>query len=123
MSKRQAGPTVLIIEDNVDLGKLFRTFLSLDKVTSTVCIWGKDALEKLDNEEIKPSLVILDMHLPDMSGEEIFAYLQERYPQIAIMIVTADLSLYERYRQIHPTTYGKPMNMVEFRAAALEALP
>ena len=117
------NPTVLIIEDDFSLGVLFTTFLELDQITSNVCRFGKDAIQRLDDGEIKPKMVILDMHLPDMEGADIFEHLREHHPNIAIMIVTADVALYGKFRKLHRDTYNKPMDMVDFRAAALKALP
>ena len=113
---------VLVIEDDPTLGTLFKTFLSFDQIEATVCQRGRDALQRIDEQELNLSLVILDMHLPDMSGEEIFAYLQAEYPRIAIMIVTADSNLYSLYSTFHPKTFKKPMDMADFRAEVQASL-
>jgi two-component system repressor protein LuxO len=113
---------VLVIEDDPTLGTLFKTFLSFDKIDATVCQRGDAALKRINNKKLRPSLVILDMHLPDMSGEEIFAYLQKKYPQIEIMIVTADSNLFAQYSNVHPKTFHKPLPMEDFRAVVQSCL-
>lgn len=113
---------VLVIEDDPTLGTLFKTFLSFDQIDATVCQRGDAALQRIDNDALRPSLVILDMHLPDMSGEEIYAYLQEKYPRIEIMIVTADSNLFAHYSTFHTKTFHKPLPMDEFRTVVQETL-
>ena len=113
---------VLVIEDDPTLGMLFKTFLGFDAIDATVCQRGDAALKRINDDALRPTLVILDMHLPDMSGEEIYAYLREKYAQIEIMIVTADSNLYGEYSSLHPYTFHKPLPMDEFRAVVNELL-
>lgn len=107
---------VLVIEDDPTLGELFETFLGFDGIDATVCQRGNAALKRVDDDALRPTLVILDMHLPDMSGEEIYAYLQEKYAYIKIIIMTADSNLYAKYSKFHQNTFHKPLPMDEFRA-------
>ena len=50
--------------------------------------------------EHRPSLVLLDLHLPDMNGEEILRKLRERRdePQPYVAVLTADASTVQRQR-------------------------
>ena len=113
--------TVLIVEDNFDLSALFQMVLGLDQIDAEVCRDGRTALEKIATE--KPRVIILDMHLPYVSGEEIFAYVQENHPESIVLIVTADLELFGKYSLLHPRkTFQKPMEMDLFRAEVRAAL-
>lgn len=113
--------TVLIVEDNLDLSTLFKMVLGLDQIEAEVCRDGRDALQKI--QTTRPRVIILDMHLPHVSGEEIFAYVQEHHPQIIVLIVTADLELFGKYSLRHPRkTFQKPMEMTLFRAEVHKAL-
>ena len=109
---------VLIIEDDVDLSNLFQMALGLDSISAEICRDGRDAIEII--EKLKPQVILLDMHLPHVSGATIFAYLKEKCPEIAALVITADRDLYSEYRN-KSKAFLKPMDLTllcsEVRAA------
>ncbi|MBT7190686.1 MAG: response regulator [Anaerolineae bacterium] len=110
---------VLIVEDNVDLSNLFQMVLDLDGVPSEICRDGRDAEGVI--ESLQPRVVILDMHLPNVSGASIFKYLKKSHPEIAVLIVTADRDLYSEYRN-KTKAFLKPMDMDVLRDEVRAAL-
>jgi DNA-binding NtrC family response regulator len=109
---------VLIIEDNVDLSNLFQMALGLDSISAAVCRDGRDAIEII--KKLKPKVILLDMHLPHVSGATIFAHLKENRPEITVLVITADRDLYSEYRN-KGKAFLKPMDLTllcgEVRAA------
>ncbi|MAT96666.1 MAG: hypothetical protein CL608_05940 [Anaerolineaceae bacterium] len=99
---------VLIIEDNVDLSNLFQMVLDIHGISSEICRDGRDAAGAIDS--IRPQVVVLDMHLPHVSGASIFEHIKKDYPEIAVLIVTADRDLYSEYRN-KTKAFLKPMDM------------
>ena len=87
---------VLIIEDNVDLSNLFQMVLDIHGISSEICRDGRDAAGAIDS--VRPQVVVLDMHLPHVSGASIFEHIKKDHPEIAVLIVTADRDLYSEYR-------------------------
>jgi CheY-like chemotaxis protein len=85
MSERQ---TILIVEDNEDLRRLFRTALAFAGYDVMEAGHGLEALQRIDQG--LPDLVILDLVLPDMSGvvvrQELAAQAITR--QIPIVVIT-----------------------------------
>jgi DNA-binding response OmpR family regulator len=79
----------LIVEDDGDLRRLFRTALMVDGFEVREASSGTQALREL--EVSTPDLVVLDLILPGLSGlsvqEEIAAHAQTR--SIPVIIVTA----------------------------------
>ena len=79
---------ILIVEDDVELRRFFRTVLSFEGFEVQEAGDGLDALHRLD--ESPPDLVILDLMLPTMSGlvirQEIAAQAHTR--NIPIVVVT-----------------------------------
>ena len=69
MSLRERG-RIGIIEDNTTMGDSLVQRLELEGYTPLWWQTGDEALEGLFTE--RPDLVICDIVLPDMSGEEIF---------------------------------------------------
>jgi CheY-like chemotaxis protein len=80
--------TILIVEDDEDLRRLFRTALTLAGFEVVEAGDGLEALHKIDHAP--PDLVVLDIMLPHMSGlvvqQEIAAQVITR--QIPIVLVT-----------------------------------
>jgi DNA-binding NtrC family response regulator len=99
---------VLIIEDNVDLSNLFQMALGLDNISAEICRNGRDATGMI--EKLKPQIILLDMHLPHVSGATIFAYLKENHPEITVLVITADRDLYSEYRN-KGKAFLKPMDL------------
>lgn len=85
MSKRQ---TILIVEDDEDLRRLFRTALTLDGYHVVEASNGIEALQRID--QAPPDLVVLDLLLPGVSGlvvhQEIAAQALTRH--IPIVVIT-----------------------------------
>lgn len=81
------NPIILVVEDDADL----RTFLdeALSDFNYTVYSTDKasSALKMVD--KIRPNLVILDLGLPDISGDAICARIKESYPALPVIILTA----------------------------------
>ena len=73
---------------------------------------GKDAIEAI--ERLKPKAILLDMHLPNVSGETIYEYLQNHHPGIVVLVITADRDLYSRY-QNKGNAFLKPMDFSTLR--------
>jgi two-component system, chemotaxis family, response regulator Rcp1 len=67
--------SVLVVEDNEGDALLMRTILSAGPlpVKLTIAENGEDALVLLGNPEFKPDLILTDLHLPGISGEEFLA--------------------------------------------------
>lgn len=80
---------ILIIEDDRDIAELVEYNLRQEKLTTAVCANGEVGLERAF--ELNPSLVILDLMLPDMGGLDVCKALRadRRTQDIPVMILTA----------------------------------
>jgi DNA-binding response OmpR family regulator len=80
--------TVLIVEDDTDLRRMFRTALALAGYQTLEAADGVDALRILDSNP--PEAVVLDLGLPLMSGvvvrQEIAAHAHTRH--VPVIVVT-----------------------------------
>ena len=85
-----AGPpaSILVVEDDADLRRLYRTALTLAGFEVYDVAVGLDALRRLDTQ--RPDLIVLDLMLPDISGvvirQEIAAHAHTA--NIPIVVVT-----------------------------------
>src|ERR1035437_4699436 len=62
------GKTILVVDDEVKITEVVKSYLENAGYTAVCAFNGVQALKLFDTCE--PSLVILDLMLPDMSGED-----------------------------------------------------
>ena len=80
--------SILIVEDNEDLLTYLREILVEDRYTVHSASSGTKAIKLF--EETNPDLVLLDLTLPDISGETIKKEFKALNKQIPIIILTGD---------------------------------
>ncbi len=78
---------IYIVEDDTLTAKMLHHYLSLNpdndvKIFNT----GKDFLKNLDS---KPDIVCLDYYLPDENGDELLKKIKKKYPELPVIIVSA----------------------------------
>ncbi|QUM76026.1 sigma-54-dependent Fis family transcriptional regulator [Moritella sp. 24] len=81
------GFTALLVEDSASVGAIYSAYLRTEGAKVTHVKSGRDALIELT--QWQPDLLILDIQLPDMSGMDILATVQQRHPDISIIMITA----------------------------------
>ena len=79
--------SVLLVEDSPSLSALYSEYLRAEGGHVTHVNHGQDALEELRRNPC--DLVILDIQLPDISGLEVLARLQELDPASVVIMITA----------------------------------
>jgi two-component system, cell cycle response regulator DivK len=84
-------PLALILEDDPKLAELYDTVLKQTQYETIVIESGREARTKL--ETLSPDLILLDIHLPYVSGTELLKQIQadERLKGTTIIVMTADL--------------------------------
>jgi two-component system cell cycle response regulator DivK len=81
---------ILVVEDDSILGKIYVEILEYEGHRVTWIQDGRLALYTL--RSLNPDLVLLDLHLPNVSGAEILASIRqdERLNEVKVVISTAD---------------------------------
>ncbi|WP_145325898.1 response regulator transcription factor [Paenibacillus xylanexedens] len=77
---------VLIIEDEPDISRILRDYLTKNQYEAAVAATGQDGLQIM--ELIQPDYIILDIMLPDMDGIEVCREIRRRN-NIPILILSA----------------------------------
>jgi excisionase family DNA binding protein len=85
-AEEQGQPTVLVVDDDEALQTMFKLFLKKAGFSRLIVGTGKEALAALQKQKF--DLCFLDLQLPDITGDEVYAMAKEKYPDLAIVIVT-----------------------------------
>jgi two-component system, NtrC family, response regulator HydG len=82
-------PNALIVEDDPGLGEVFSITLK-DMFETEICSSGIVALTRLG--KLIPAIVVLDLHLPGASGNDILKYIKsnDRFSKTRVILCTAD---------------------------------
>src|SRR3989344_3216568 len=79
--------SIFIVEDNENQRDFLSALFSDAGYSVRTVGSGSEALKMLD--KVKPDLVILDLGLPDITGETVFQEIRKNYPELPVVIVTA----------------------------------
>jgi DNA-binding response OmpR family regulator len=86
-SREPAGRRILIVEDDVSLGKFLSRALTLKLFTVEISLDGEAAWETLQNSIY--DLVILDLNLPRIDGMELLKRVRQDQPALRVLVLTA----------------------------------
>ena len=78
---------ILIVDDN-EMDRVLASHLLSDLFDFVYATDGVEGLTMCDS--VMPDLVITDMLMPNMGGMEMLTELQKRYPEIPVIMMTAD---------------------------------
>lgn len=82
---------VLLVEDDPDLGRMVAKRLEAVDYADIEVHWKKDLRTAVDFvQAARPSVVLLDLGLPDSSGLNSFFRLHEAQPEVPIVIISAN---------------------------------
>jgi DNA-binding response OmpR family regulator len=104
---------VLIVEDEVEQGRAVKEIMTYIGADTTLVHDGQVALDWL--KQHVPDCVILDLHLPSVSGLDILKAIRadERLKGTRIFVVTADEERLSLAAQMADATLTKPYRVSE----------
>jgi two-component system, response regulator YesN len=125
---------ILLIEDDYDLARsilLGIDLLEICELTKEVQYEGLRALVRVQSLP-PPDLLILDMHLPNLAGQDIYETVRKEIPACKIIIVTANVRLVKEifakqgdWQILSPPdkVFTKPFSLAEFLEAVKKLVP
>jgi DNA-binding response OmpR family regulator len=113
-----AQPVALIVEDELELAKFFAVALEQAGFAAILAENGETAVNWL--RSVKPRLVLLDLSLPDMSGENLLGFirLDPRLVKTRVIIASADAQRAEALRGQVNLVLIKPVGFTQLRDLA-----
>ena len=116
-------PLAYVIEDDEVIAKIFLTAVREAQFEAVVIRDGIEAMNRL--ELGVPDLVILDLHLPGISGINILRLIRSdhRFKNTRVLIASADATQSEFLRANADEVLIKPIGFLKMRDIALQYRP
>jgi DNA-binding response OmpR family regulator len=111
---------VLIIEDEEIFAENLQTHFQRSGWNARIASTGKSALKAAN--EFRPRLILLDYHLPDMSGFEALDAIRAAHHRCGCVLMTghpSDVVLADAKRRAIGRVLCKPFSMVEMHSQLL----
>lgn len=108
---------LLVVDDEQRFANMLAKRLGLRGLACEVCYTGKEALNRVKKEDF--SLVLLDLHLPDMYGTEVLVRIKKESFQTPVVILTGHGTEEDRRECMKQGAYAfiqKPSSMEELMA-------
>lgn len=117
------SPFALIIEDDPDLSEIFAQALEAAHFKTEIIRDGQLALTRL--ADLQPAIVVLDLHLPQVSGETVLRQIRAdtRLARTRIILATADPLLADVCRPEADLVLIKPISFTQLRDLATRLRP
>jgi len=116
-------PLAFIIEDDEIISQIFSIAVREAQFETVVIRDGIQAMERLKTDT--PDLVVLDLHLPGISGINILREIRrdERFSKTRVLIVSADTTQSEFLRVHADQVLIKPIGFNKLREVAAQYHP
>lgn len=116
-----ARQQALVIEDEKDLAAIFSKALEVAGYQTGVIHNGQEAIDQLSKSDQPPALVLLDYHLPLVSGDEILNFIRgdRRFAKTRVIMATCDsAAMVDEIENSADLVLLKPISYVQLRQLA-----
>jgi CheY-like chemotaxis protein len=115
--KKKITPDILLIEDDLEIGKVLNSFFSSRGYSLTMVTEGRNGLKEIFNNP--PKIILLDIILPDISGYEVIKSIKasKKHENIPIFFLTAipRVEALKKTKELSATgLILKPFNLKDF---------
>jgi DNA-binding response OmpR family regulator len=117
------NPLALVIEDDQKLATIFAKALQMAEFETEIVQDGQQALSRL--ADTVPAVVILDLHLPRVSGKDILQQIRadQRLRATQVLVATADPLMAESLRDDADLILLKPISFGQLRDLSARLRP
>lgn len=108
----------LVIEDDERLADIFEKALQTAGFETQIIPDGRRAIEVLQSTQ--PTLVVLDLHLPYVSGQEVlrFIHCEPHLKAVKVILATADPAMAESIEEESDLILIKPISFIQLQTLA-----
>ncbi len=87
LHRLMAQPKLVAIDDELEFTKTIDQFFSARGFEVHVAPTGTSGIELVDYHQ--PDVVLVDLKLPGMDGDEVLRYIRQKHPKIRVIVITA----------------------------------
>jgi DNA-binding response OmpR family regulator len=111
--------TVLVVEDDPDLGKLLERYFACQGLDVLLETDGLSALELFKTGQSAPDLLLTDVHIPGLDGYELLREVRRVRPHTPVIFLTGeDEPVHELADEVTPNVcLRKPMRLADLGEA------
>jgi DNA-binding NtrC family response regulator len=123
MRERHMKYNILIVDDEKNIREGLGKALELEGYKTFLAADGDEALRLVENEEI--DLVIADLKMPGLSGEELLKKVVSAYPTVPVIILTGHGTIESAVKAMRDGAYDfltKPLNLERLSLLVKRAL-
>ncbi len=92
------SPRILLVEDDPALARVYAEYMRGESLEVEISSCGKDALKALRHALY--STIVLDLHLPDVSGYDVLANVRQNCPAVPVIVITGKGSIEKAVKAI-----------------------
>lgn len=118
--------TVLVIDDEDAVREMLVDMLAMHKLTVLTAVDGAGGIERFRQYQTHIDLVILDLSMPGMNGEETLARLKQIRPDVPVLLSSGynEVEIDQRFATLEAVGFlQKPYEMESLRAALAAVWP
>ena len=78
---------LLVVDDETEICEFLKSFFEERDFDVRTATTGEEAIRQVG--ELKPQLVLLDIHMPGMDGMTVLRELKKQHPRVKVIMVTA----------------------------------
>ena len=115
MGKKYPDKPILMIDDEINNLNSVEMILNMEKINNIVTCNDSRQVEQLLTKQ-QYSMVLLDLSMPFVSGEQILQLMHNRYSDVPVIIVTGNQDIGYDIRNIKNEIWDyliKPVNLTE----------
>jgi DNA-binding NtrC family response regulator len=86
MDDRRYKAKILVADDEESVREVLKSFFLRKEYDVQTAREGREAIEKIGS--YKPDILLLDLKMPDMDGEEVLKYINDNDLKIGVIIIT-----------------------------------
>jgi len=111
----ETKPLAVIIEDNEDQNLVFTTAMQQAGFDTESILDGRTAQTRL--QALTPQLIILDLHIPEVNGEELLRQIRvtPRLADVRVLLATADAALANDLQSLADLVLLKPISFAQLK--------
>lgn len=91
--------SILVVEDDLDFQNYLKDVLTKQQYLVQCVSKGSEALTRIEKTE--PDLVVLDLLLPDMTGEAVCMEIRKLYPQLPVIMLTSNTNVTAKVQSLN----------------------